>query len=382
LITINSTGIEITTLPENLQRIINEIRAIYPDLIIDQDTPEGQIIGIFAKVESDTDENAVLIINQFDPDKAIGVYLDSISKLAGIVRNPATRSEVILTIVANSAKTLPKGFIVQDENGIDWQLTEDINLIVGTNTAEFECVTLGAINSPIGSISKPSQVYSEIDSYSNISPVIVGEDEESDEDFRYRRQNSTYNPSYTIVGGIESAIADIASVTIARVYENDQDVTDSNEIPPHSMWAIVDGGDNMEIAEVIARRKTVGAGMKGSVEVYYHDINRPNPQNILIKFDRPTIVPLYVKVTVKGKTTGAQIDTELIKQNIATLNYQIGESAVANTIYGSFVNQASNFIAVNLQISRNNSTYTTELIQASVNEKFHIDISNIQVTVQ
>jgi uncharacterized phage protein gp47/JayE len=378
MITIDAIGIHITTLPENLTRLIDEIKQIYPEIIVDQDTPTGQQLGIFAKVETDVNENAVFIINQFDPDKSVGVFLDMISKLCGITRSPATRSKVFLTISANAAKSLPKGFTVQDINGIEWQAINDISLLEGTNTAEFECVTFGSVNPPLNSIIKPSQVYVEIDSYTNLNPAVTGKDEETDEEFRLRRQRSTYNSSLTIAGAIESAIANLTNVVAAIVYENDQDVTDDKGLPPHSMWAIVEGGDDYLIAEIIAKKKTVGANMKGDVEVYYIDNSRPIPQNILIRFDRPTNVPLNVKLQVKVKQ--GTIDQNLIKKNLSEVIYQIGESAIANNLYCSFVNKNSNFYALNLQISRDTS-YTEGELSAAPNEKYFIDPSNIQIEV-
>ncbi|MDR0579545.1 MAG: baseplate J/gp47 family protein [Campylobacteraceae bacterium] len=380
MITIDALGIHITTLPENLTRLISEIKQIYPDIIVDQDTPTGQQLGIFAKVETDINENAAFIINQFDPDKSVGIFLDMISKLCGITRLPATRSQVTLTIRANAPKTLPQGFRVQDINGIEWQAVNEISLSKGDNTALFECVTFGAINSPSGSINKPSQVYSEIDSYTNLKPATAGKDEESDEEFRARRQRSTYNPSLTITGAIESAIADLPNVTSAIVYQNDQDTTDNKGLPPHSIWAIVDGGNDYDIAEVIAKKKTVGANMKGIEEVCYIDTSRPVPQNISIRFSRPSDIPLYIKLQVKVKSgVTDQGLKDLIKQNLSKVTYAIGESAFANNLYCSFVNKNSNFYALNLQVSKDNSNYTEGELTLALNERFVISPSNIEI---
>lgn len=59
---------------------------------------------------------------------------------------------------------------------------------------------------------------------------------------------------------MDGAIANIAGVTRHKLYENDTGKTDGNGLPPHSISAIVDGGDVTEIAVTIRGNKGQGSG--------------------------------------------------------------------------------------------------------------------------
>ncbi|WP_404852172.1 DUF2612 domain-containing protein [Escherichia coli] len=85
-------------------------------------------------------------------------------------------------------------------------------------------------------------------------------------------------------------------MTRHKLYENDTGATDSNGLPPHSISAIVDGGDVTEIAQTIRGNKGQGTATYGKTSVTVPD-TYGNPH--VISFSRSTDVPIFVAITLK-----------------------------------------------------------------------------------
>jgi len=125
-------GLSIETFEEIFNEAADRYRAIYgQDINIDQNAPDGQRLAISTKAAADVQEVVQQIYNALDVNLSAGVFLDIISKIAGLTRRPATRSFVEVDIVTNADITLTAPYIVEDENGQRWQTTENVSLVTG-----------------------------------------------------------------------------------------------------------------------------------------------------------------------------------------------------------------------------------------------------------
>jgi hypothetical protein len=125
--------------------------------------------------------------------------------------------------------------------------------------------------------------------------------------------------------------------------------------------------------------------MLGAVtEIYNETIMRANGDAFVIshemKFDRPEEVTLYIKLTVTRKIPTNPVDLPLIKQGLIALDFGIGESAQANSLYNTVYQSGSNFVATLLEISLDGTTYTDESIDVAINQKLIIETANIDIT--
>jgi hypothetical protein len=75
---------------------------------------------------------------------------------------------------------------------------------------------------------------------------------------RVRQSQSVALPSLTPFEAVDGAIANIDGVTRHKLYENDTDNPDANGLPPHSIAAIVEGGDATTIANTLRGVKGQG----------------------------------------------------------------------------------------------------------------------------
>jgi len=380
-------GIQVQTFQEIYDELAAGYRAIYgEDINLDPDSPDGQRVAIEAQLVLDAQSFGALEYNQRDPDFALGQSLNSIIKLAGISRRPATRSQVDVVVTTDRPLTLPLDFAVEDDLGQAWTTLNGIDISSGATTVTLFAENFGAVEAEPATVINPVTVVIGVLSVTNTLSAVVGIDEETDQELRIRRNRSLETPTSSSTGRMFTALASLTNVTDVAVYENDTDTTDSDGIPAHSLWIVVEGGAVSDIVETMVKNKTGGKGMVGSVTgTFSEDVIRPNGTIFTIihtmTFDRPVNVPVLVRLDATRKNADDPVDEALISQAIAQRKFNIGENLLAGDLYRLAFNAGENFIPTNLQISKDSgATYTDGRIVSALNEKFSIDSADVAVT--
>lgn len=375
---------------DTLQAIYSELEAEYKRIYgiendITQDQPDGQKIGIEAKAKDDIQQLAVAIYNSLDPDLADGNSIYKLLKLTGITPRPATRSTWDLEVESSRAATLPSGYTIKDDLDQEWQLLNDTPVTVGIQTLTFTASDFGAVEGVASA--EITQVTPEPYIVEILAPTdaVVGVEAETIQQLRIRRNRSLQKPALSLVGAIFANVGNVAGVTDVAVYENETDATDADGIPPHGIWVIVEGGDVNDIAEAIAKQKTGGSPLKGSVTgTFTQTLTRPNgvsfTQTITKRFDRPDYTDIFITLDAKLIDSSNSLDTALIKQELAKAVYYIGENIKASTLYQFGYIAGRVFTLSNLRISKDNITFTDDILIANKDEKFRINIDNITIT--
>ena len=188
--TINENGLLIDEFSTIYNRLADKFKLIYgQDINLEQNSPDGQLLGIITNEIYDLQTLILHIYNSFDPDLAQGVELNKLLKLIAQTRRASTKSIVDITIVANANVTLPADYTIIDENKNEWVINAETTLISGTNIISFNAVNFGAIEASANTINDVVTVFPEIISVNNALPAEVGRDEESDVLLRKRRNN-------------------------------------------------------------------------------------------------------------------------------------------------------------------------------------------------
>ena len=380
-------GIQVQTFQEIYDELAAGYRVIYgEDINLEPNSPDGQRVAIEAQLVLDSQSFGALEYNQRDPDFALGQSLNSIIKLSGITRRPATRSQVDVTVVTDRPLTLPVDYTVEDDLGQSWSTLAARTLIAGTTTVTVFAVNFGAIAADPDTIVNPVTVVIGVQSVTNPASATVGIDEETDQELRVRRNRSLETPQSSSIGRMFTALASLPNVTAVAVYENDTPTTDSDGIPGHSLFVVVEGGAVSAIVETMTKNKTGGKGMVGTVTgTFSEPVTRPNGTTFTIvhsmTFDRPVDVPILVRLDATRKDAAIPVDEALISQAIAARTFNIGENLLAGDLYRLAFNAGENFIPTNLEISQDGgATYTDGRILSDLNEKFSIDAGDVAVT--
>lgn len=393
---IDATGLTVQTAAEITANLVAGLQTIYGvDINVDQNSPDGQWVGILTQMGVDIRELAVAVNAGFDPDQAVGAILDQRVTINNIQRIGGTYTVQPIDITVNTTVALQgldgnfsdpngTGYTVQDSAGNQFILSASVTLTAGTSTQDFRAQQIGQVNVPIDTITNPVTIIPGVVSVNNSSAAIsVGQNQETDGQLRLRRQKSIALASNGYLNGLLGTVLALPGVTEAVLYENATGTTDANGIPGHSIWLVVAGGATSDIANALYGKKSAGSGMKGAITF---DITTASGALFVAKWDNPSPEPLYIKFTIKTTVTGFSFDQTAIKTTMAN-NLAYGIGAFADTSEPTLqavlaiAAQGGGGVPVLMQISNDGSSWTDYLTPTDVGTQFTVAIANIDITV-
>jgi len=291
----NANGLQVVTQDELVENLTQSFQTIYgEDINVESNSPDGQIINIFAQTLEDFYELLNQVFSSFDPDQAIGTVLDQRCAINGIQRKAGTYTYVNIDITADRSVTLDgvdqtsedQAYTVSDNEGNLFVLVGTSNLSTGTSSVQFRAKNVGNVEVLPNTITTPVTVILGVTSINNPAGAVVqGEDEETDAELRERRKRSLSISNQGYADGLLSALLNLSDVTSANVYQNRTGTTDADGLSGHSVWVIVRGGTDAEIGKVMDNKIAPGIGMKGSTTV---SVLQSDGSYAQYKFDRPT----------------------------------------------------------------------------------------------
>jgi uncharacterized phage protein gp47/JayE len=393
------TGPVFDTANQTLDSFYSAYRLIYgQDTQFESNTADGQKINIFALSVEDIKNLSRGIIANLDPLTATGYALDIIASYSALERKGASKTQQQIQVItdrttllygvndSNLGSNVP--FKVSDATGTIFVLKETITVAAGTHLLDFEAEEFGAIITTANTITNQSTTVLGVVSINNLlAASFIGISAESDADFRARIKESKANTSSSNYGSTLAAVRDISGtnpVTNAALYENRTSVTDSNGIPANSIWLIVEGGNDQEIAQTVLYKGGF-MGFKGSVSVLVNNSNTTGSKTE-VKFDRPTLVNLYIKFDLKRKDITQNYDLTAIKKHIITnLTYTISQEAVEGEIYetafAAINDNGGKAFVINVGLSTDGINYFPNVSHSSLDGKWVVDPNNINITV-
>lgn len=384
---IDATGMHIPTYTDIRDDLISKMKEIFGnDIYIDEDSQDYQQISIFAKKIFDTNALALLTYNNRTVNTAIGVGLDNLCAIAGIVRKAATYSTVQLTLTGAPTTVITSGKASDQDDEHIWNLPDSVVIPEsGTITVEATCNDAGDITVASNTITKIITPvfgwYSVVNNFNGSG----GTNEETDAELRGRYALATSSPSETVFESIIASVSAVEGVKRIKAYENDTGATNSLGHPPHSITLVVEGGDDTDVATEIYFKKTPGCYTNGTTTVPIVSFSG-NTTNI--SFYRPTYKTVYVKVSLKKLSSYNDEYANDIKK--AIVDY-INNLEIAETVYRSVLwsiatgqmksIQSPSFSVLNVQTSTDGVSYTDTDISVLFNEASQIDLDKVTVEV-
>lgn len=340
---LNENGLQLSTATELLEDLQTQMKSIYgEDIVLDSSTPDGQWLNILVQKGVDVRGLISQLYNSFNPDNTQGALLDQRCAINNIFRKAGTFTTVNIDITVNTTVTLQgldsnynsvdgTGYTVQDDAGNRFILANTQTLTAGTTSVLFRAETMGEVIVLPNTITTPVTIVLGVVSVNNPTVAsFVGSDEESDQNLKVRRRQSVALGSFGYLNGLQAALLQLDGVSDAKVYENDTDITDSNGIPPHCIWVVMDGGDADDIANTIYSKKTPGCNMKGDIT---YNITTPALMTFTARWDETETTPLYIKFDIQPTKDGITFDENAIIEYIEkNLSFKIGEYVETATI--------------------------------------------------
>lgn len=369
---IDSTGYHFADYPTFLAWLQDQYRGIYgADVYLESDSQDGQLLAIFAKALYDTAALGASVYNSFSPVSAQGTGLSRNVKINGVNRRVATHSTADLLIVGQTGTTITNGVAI-DSLSQKWNLPASVTIpgggmITVTATAQDE----GAVNAAADTINQiftPTLGWQTVNNVAGATPGVAAE---SDAALRIRQAQSTADPSLTVFDGTIGGVANLPGVTAVKGYENDTDMTDANSIPSHSICVVVQGGDDVEIAEEILLHKTPGTGTFGTTsELVYDAHGMPST----INFQRPTPATIHVQITLSAGPGWTTDYEPLIAAAVADIinNGGIGNDVLITKLFApAYLNglpAGSTYDIALLELKKNSGSFVTTNIDLDFDE--------------
>lgn len=326
---ITGTGVIVPDTSVLLQKIQKRFTQLFGDnLDLTPSTPQGRLIELFNRSETFTLQACAAISNMLNLNKANGFVLDDLGALFLIERKPATKTKttVILSGVPNTI--IPANTRIKSTDGYIFVNPEQV--IIGSDgsvAALYSATETGAIPAQPNTLTNILDAVNGLESAVNPAAPELGQEQESDNVFRNRIKASLNLNAIAILQSIKAEIEQIPGVIGSYCYDNFEGSTviiDGLSVPPHSLLAVVDGGDEQKIAEAIYSKKTIGTGyVSNAGETGYTIITKEvideaygTPYNV--SFARPQLTDVDINITVARKSYSGDNLEQAVKNAIIT----------------------------------------------------------------
>ena len=361
------------------------------DLVTTPETPQGVIITLQTEERDAVARNNAELANQINPDVAGGVFLDALMAFTGGARRSATQSTISGVVFSGVPGTnIPSGSQAI-ASGSGQIFTTDNPYIIGaggTITGSMTAIEYGPVEVPANGLDTVASAVLGWETVDNPNAAVPGDLEESDIAARRRRRDTLALQSMSVAEAIVSRIMSIPEVRSMSFRENTAATTqtiDGISMIAHSVYACVEGGSDADVANALYETKTAGAGFNGAQSIVVSD--QYSGQNSTVKFDRPTQIPILVRVSVKATPLDAQTIVRDAIMNYVNgdleggMGLKVGDNVYPFEFSGAINQVQPPLIVTNIEISTDGATWTTAPLIVGLDEVATLQRSAITVNI-
>lgn len=277
------------------------------DFDVSAESPAGVLNGIVANTARELWEGLAGLYASFDRDGATGQALTQVAALTGTDRRGAQKGRVPLVLSVAAGATVPAGSVadVTESPSNRWVTltaavnTTDAQLAITVQAEQETAGPLPAAATAIDHIATPVAGWVSV---TNIEPASPGLDAEIDPVLRARAETELQGAGTSPAEAIRAALSRVPLVSEVVVWENTTDAVDADGRPPHSVEAMVTGGDSAAVAAVLWAAKARGIATYGNTSVAVADAQG---RAQTVRFTRPSDVNVY---TVLRVSVNARLD--------------------------------------------------------------------------
>lgn len=305
---LTDAGFEAKTYEEILADIEARQQAAFgADFDVSAESPAGVLNGIVANTARELWEVGAALYAAFDRDAATGQALTQVAALTGTSRRAAQKGRVRLVLTVAAGATAPAGSVasVTTQPSNRWvTLTDAVNTTDGqlAIVVQAEQETAGQLPAAATAIDHIATPVAGWVSVTNLEPASPGLDAEGDGALRRRAEDELQGAGSSPAEAIHAALSRVPLVSEVVVWENTGDAVDADGRPPHSVEAMVTGGDSAAVAAVLWATKARGIATYGNTSVAVADAQG---QAQTARFTRPSDVNVY---TVLQVSVNARLD--------------------------------------------------------------------------
>lgn len=390
--TLSADGLTVNSTLEIVASLTAAFQSIYgPDVNVEPNSPDGQLINILAQAVQDNLQLLVQVYNSFGIDSAFGVVLDQRAAISGISRNQGSYTLAYVSVTVTSALTLigqdalildpsAQVFTVADLAGNQFQLQSTYSFSgAGTTSLAFSALTLGQIQTTPNTIQTIITITSGVASVNNPSTTsdVEGIPEETDPQLKIRQANSYFLQAVAPADAVRAALLGVPNCVDAYVAENDTAST-VDGVPAHGLWIIVNGGAPVDIATAIYVKKNPGCALIGAQS---YTVVRPQGNSAVMYWDNALTETLWVRAAMTPRIPGQVFDTVQDGIDLAdALVYRLGQSPNVGDVVIAMLTIEPLAIMTDVQVSIDGSTWEQIVTPSDFQHYFVAAAARIQLT--
>lgn len=332
---ITGTGVIVPDTSVLLTKIQERFRKLFgQNLDIEPTTPQGRLIELFNRSEQFCLQVCAAVSNMLNLNKANGFVLDDLGALFLIERKPATKTETTVELYGVPNTRIPANTRIKSTDG--YIFVNPSPAVIGTNgsvSVLYQSQETGEIPASPNTLNVILDAVNGLERAMNPANPKLGQPLESDNLFRNRIKSSLNTNAIAILSAIKASIEQVAGVVGSYCYDNFEDsavIIDGLSVPRHSLLAVVDGGDDQQIANAIYAKKTAGTGYVASGNsggytiVEKNVIDEAYGTTYAVRFVRPALTDVDIEITVARKSYSGENLTQAVKD--AIMNFARGDN--------------------------------------------------------
>ena len=379
------------SLTQKIKGISNPETGEYPFV---NETADGllmQFTSIIAEEIATCWEQSYLASVQYDPLNASGVALRGLVQINAINPSYGSYTQLPITLRGTAGTVIPQGSRVSSIDGS--QIYETPTSIVipagGEIVANFICTEVGPNNPVAGTIIQIQTPIFGWNYASNGSATAVGTNADTDTQLHIKQARATSATSYRQVDAIIAGLMTVPGVTYARLYVNKELTTDDRGISGKTMAAVVVGGLDTDIANVLRLKAGSLDNFEGNLTTPIEYVGELGDTET-IDFYRPTEVPIYISIAITVTESGVFPEDAVDQIKQAIVDYAVydqegvagfppGADVLVSRLYTP-INSVPGFKVDSLQIGTSSDALSTSDITIAWNELATFDVSRITIT--
>lgn len=366
-----------------------EFRAVFGnDIQLDPSTPAGMLVARVVETRDFVIRNNVAIANQINPEFAGGVFLDAILGMSGLQRGENTHTLVPQVAVVGTPGTfIPMGSKAKSEAGDIFESITDTTIPgLGFGLVDFKAIEPGHILCAKNTLINIVDAIPGWDSINNVTYAgIPGSIGMSDTQARQYRRDRIAKNGQGSIAAITSAIMSLEGVHSMTMVENTAattaDVHGVSNMPPHSVWVCVYGGQTQDIGEAIFNSKPAGTPTWGTIPVTVPD---GFGHDYTMWINRADAINIYIRVTVKDPHLWINIVTDLVMNYVegrveGDQSFRVGVDVSPWEIAGALNQQRPDMTILKVEVGKVGEGLSTDVYPININQVAVLEPFNIQV---
>lgn len=315
-------GLSTQTQEELVEELAARLRSTFGNnLTTSTDSIMGQLVNIISELNGLNQQQLLAAWRSFDPNSATGVSLDQRANLTGSIRKGATSSSVVGILTFSGVGTAVNGDLIHnDDNDTDWQLIDGpIGPGPGAFAATFAAVDTGPILANAGTTWSVVTVIPGGGVFTNpVDDANPGRDQETDPDFRIRRQTELFSQN---VGGLAAITAVVSRaddrIILTRTYHNPAtSPVDSDGIPFKAFNVVVETNPVVPPADLItiifeAIFSVLGAGGEAFGTDHTGTVTDSEGTVQPVAFDVVDLIDVFITIVLDTTGTEEEVSSNL-----------------------------------------------------------------------